>query len=365
MGIKYNELTKKWDVTYHKRHPATRVPHRAGKKGLKTQAEARRAERELVILIEERFRAKIIPTWSVFVERYKSEATQQGILCLKSVQDYYACLKAHTFETWQHRLIDTITTQEIRDLIKSKVGHRSPSHQKSVLKMIRGVFKHAVDSGVLDREPTPKMHFRTGDKIKQCLTEPQVRTLLEKARDLDWEWYPHVTTAVYTGMRNGELFALTWDKVNLADRRMLVDSSWNAINGFKSTKSGNDRIVEIAAPLIPMLSELKLRNPESTFVLPRLSDWERGCQARELRMFLTGIGLPRIRFHDLRATWATLMLGKGVEPIKVMKMGGWNDMKTMLVYMRKAGIDIQGITDVLTLHNPFREGAKVLEFRPA
>jgi integrase len=60
-----------------------------------------------------------------------------------------------------------------------------------------------------------------------------------------------------------------------------------------------------------------------------------------------GLGLPPIKFHDLRATWATLMLSKGVEPIKVMIMGGWKDLKTMQIYIRKAGVDIKGITDRL------------------
>ena len=62
--------------------------------------------------------------------------------------------------------------------------------------------------------------------------------------------------------------------------------------------------------------------------------------------------LPAIRFHDLRASWATAMLGQGIEPAKVMHMGGWKDLKTMMIYMRKAGISIKGITDTLDLHNP-------------
>ena len=70
-----------------------------------------------------------------------------------------------------------------------------------------------------------------------------------------------------------------------------------------------------------------------------------------LRMFLCGLGLPAIRFHDLRATWATLLLSKGVEPIKVMIMGGWKDLKTMQIYVRKAGVDIAGATDCLDFHN--------------
>jgi len=194
------------------------------------------------------------------------------------------------------------------------------------------------------------------------LTEPQTRTLLSKAKEYDWEWYPHCAMALYTGMRNGELFSLTWDHVNLDQRTIKVAWSWNNKDGFKETKSGDDRMVEIAPNLLPLLQELKLKGGGSTFVLPRLSRWDKGEQARELRMFLVGIGLPPVRFHDLRATWATLMLSKGVEPVKVMSMGGWKDMKTMMVYIRKAGIDIKGITDRLNLHDPGQTTAHVIGF---
>ena len=113
-----------------------------------------------------------------------------------------------------------------------------------------------------------------------------------------------------------------------------MNTSWNNKDGFKDTKSGDDRIIQIAPQLMELLREWKLQSPtpESGFVLPRISKWDKGEQARELRMFLSGLGLPAIRFHDLRATWATLLLSKGVEPIKVMLMGGWKDIKTMQIY---------------------------------
>lgn len=42
-----------------------------------------------------------------------------------------------------------------------------------------------------------------------------------------------------------------------------------------------------------------------------------------------------------------MLLSKGVPPSKVMAMGGWKDMDTMMIYMRKAGIDIKNSTSVL------------------
>ena len=73
-----------------------------------------------------------------------------------------------------------------------------------------------------------------------------------------------------------------------------------------------------------------------------------------------GNGIKPVRFHDLRASWATMMLSSGIEPYKVMAMGGWKDLKTMTIYCRKAGVDIKGITDHLNLHNPSRKEASVV-----
>lgn len=86
----------------------------------------------------------------------------------------------------------------------------------------------------------------------------------------------------------------------------------------------------------------------------------KGRTGRELRMFLIGLGLPRIRFHDIRASWANVMLSKGIAPIKVMSMGG-KDLKTMQFYIRKTGVDINGISDNLNFHNPLQE-IKFLSF---
>jgi hypothetical protein len=44
-----------------------------------------------------------------------------------------------------------------------------------------------------------------------------------------------------------------------------------------------------------------------------------------------------------------------------MSMGGWKDLKTMQIYIRKAGVNIKGITNNLDLHDPFNTDAKVIK----
>lgn len=258
--------------------------------------------------------------------------------------------------------IDEITGNDIRVLLEARLEGNAESHRKFFIKGTRGVFQFAVDEGIINRNPTPVIKFKINDKIKSVLNEEQIMTLLRRAQELEWEWYPHYAVALYTGLRSGELYALKWEHVNIDERQILVNCSWSSKDGFKSTKSGHDRVVEIPKPLVPVLAELKMKaNIDDDFVLPRMWKWDQGEQARQLRLFLKSIGLPEIRFHDLRASWATLLLSKGVAPSKVMSMGGWSDMKTMMIYMRKAGIDIKGATsclDDMKIHGI--ESAKVL-----
>lgn len=358
MGVKYDVERKKWVASYYKRHPITRMPISLSRKNLASKAQALKVEKELVIQIEDKIRRSVLPTWGSHLKSF-FESMKERDYALKTIHSYSTCLLAHT-SCWNDRLIDQITPQEVRELIQEKVGHRSTSHQANLLKFIKAAFNFAVESGHLEKAPIPHMKFKKNEKIKQVLTEAQTKLLLETSKKMGSEWYPHWCMALYTGMRNGELYALTWDKVTFDKRQILVDSSWSNTDGFKCTKSGDDRIIEIAPTLMTILKELKVESFDTPFVLPRLRKWDKGEQARELRMFLMGLSLPPIRFHDLRATWATIMLSKGVEPIKVMMMGGWKDLKTMQIYIRKAGVNIQGATDALSLHDPSIKEGKVI-----
>lgn len=360
MGFKLDEKSGLWEAYFSKRHPLTRQPVTLRRRGLKSQAEARRVERELIGAVEMRLVEEKSPLWREAVVAYLSFAKELGYTN-HTIHDYETGLYAYTMERWGSRRVNSITTAQVRDLLNNDLAHLAASTRKNALKFIRAVFSYAQEQHWIERDPVPKMKFKIRDRIKGVLTEQQIRQLLQQAKDMGVEWYPVWVIALYTGLRSGELIALTWDKVNLENRQIKVDCSWSSKDGLKSTKSGHDRIVEIAPPLLETLKELKLKTGGQGYVLPRILNWERGSQARELKMFLLGLGLPPVRFHDLRASWATLLLSKGVEPIKVMKMGGWANLKTMQIYMRKAGVDVTGATDCLNLHKPGVEYGQLLK----
>lgn len=363
MSIKYDEKTKSYTVRHSKRHPITRQPYPMLRKNIKSKVEAERVYRELVIAVDAKLKAKIVPTWSKTLDLY-FESLGLESLTQKTVYNRDKVLRKHTIDEWGPKLIDEIKTPDILALLNKNFSENAESHKKFFVKCVRSVFEFALNQGHVGRNPTPLLKFKVNDKIRSVLDENQIVTLLRRAQEVNWEWYPHYAVAVYTGMRNGEIYALSWDKVDLEKRLIRVDLSWSDKGGFKSTKSGDDRILEIPMPLVPVLQELKLQSAGNEFVLPRILRWDKGDQARYLRLFLQSIGLPQMRFHDLRASWATLLLGKGVPPSKVMAQGGWKDMDTMMIYMRKAGIDIKGSTSVLDGMNTHGlRQAEVLNFK--
>jgi integrase len=109
-----------------------------------------------------------------------------------------------------------------------------------------------------------------------------------------------------------------------------------------------------------LLKTLKLQTYHTGFALPRLSGWKKGMQASVLRTFLISIGLPSVRFHTLRACFATILLSKGQKPAALMKVCGWKDLKTMERYIRMAGIEEKGVTDPLEIMPRAQDGV-VLE----
>lgn len=362
MGIKKDCKASTWTVSYSKRPGPKMMPISKTVRGIKSEKEAFQIYKKLVSEIIEKTKRKISPIWPEVVDKYAEYSLQRGISA-KTIESHLYAFRAHTFEFWQNHTIDQISTKDIFEVFNLKLKESSIGNQQYVLRAIGRVFEFALDQGWIHRNPTPKIHFRKTQKLMGVLTKEQVERFLTQAKLTNHYWYPHWALALYTGMRNGELYALTWDKVDLENNLIKVDTAWNSKDGFKSTKSGHDRILEIAPDLRVILLSLKMAKGGLNFVLPRSNKWDKGEQARELRMFLVGLGLPEIRFHDLRATWATLLLSKGVEPIKVMKMGGWQDLKTMQIYVRKAGIDIRGCMDDFSLHNPSQDAGTVLSFK--
>jgi integrase len=141
---------------------------------------------------------------------------------------------------------------------------------------------------------------------------------------------------VATGMRIGEILGLTWDEVHVEGAtvsvRMTMQKHPNRDASREEVKTSHSaRIIALPELVVDALQAHQRRQAAERVQLgPAWSDLRlvfpdavgRPIDARYLRTFwwyrlLKRAGLPRIRFHDLRHTAATLLLARGV-PIKVV-----------------------------------------------
>ncbi len=108
------------------------------------------------------------------------------------------------------------------------------------------------------------------------------------------------------------------------------------------------------------LKELKLKREGSEFVLPQLKEWEHGDQAKVTREFCEAIGVTSVKFHDLRATFITNLLSRGVSLARVMSIVGHREIKTTNGYLRKTGVEVKSATNELGYKIPEAKPAQVL-----
>jgi len=172
------------------------------------------------------------------------------------------------------------------------------------------------------------------------LSTQQVRTLLSAARGDRYEALYEV--AIATGMRQSELLGLRWEDVDLdAQPTGLIrvrsqlsrrQGSWT----WKDPKTKRSRRqIAVPAPVVEALRRHRARQAEERLRLGSvwkdhnlvfcnlIGDPLHGTYVlRCLFKLLASAGLPRIRFHDLRHTAATLLLSARVNPKVVSEMLG-------------------------------------------
>jgi integrase len=121
-------------------------------------------------------------------------------------------------------------------------------------------------------------------------------------------------TAFYTGLRRGELIALTWEDVDLGANVIRVEHGWDLYEGPIPVKTRTARRrVPIPATLRPFLLRLRLAAEGDGFVFAENGE---PLNVRELTKRADRIwkdaGLNRITLHECRHSYASLMIAAGV-----------------------------------------------------
>jgi integrase len=276
------------------------------------------------------------PSGELTVEAYLNSWLEGyvKVKCSQRTYDgYQSAIKNHLIPALGHLLLRKLQPEAIEAFYgKSceKLTARTVQHYHRVLSE---ALKQAVRKGHIGRNPcdlaqAPSPRKRT----MRTLTPAEVETMLKQAESN--QFYPVYYTAVSTGLRQAELLGLRWRDLDLDGQSISVSQVLYKRGGiciFKEPKTkGSSRRVDMTPKLGLFLKQYKAQREVFYLEHDRVMGLDSLVFAHDdgtpldpctvthnFARIIRRAGIGRCRFHDLRHTFASIMLMKGA-PAKVI-----------------------------------------------
>ena len=215
------------------------------------------------------------------------------------------------------------------DRIESKKQPKGLSAKtvRNIHQIISSALKLAVEQKLIARNPADGCALPKAErKEMQTLPVEQLTSFLREAKDsgVFALYYIDLTT----GLRRGELLGLKWSDIDLEKGDLRVQRQIGRINGKiiempLKTKNAY-RTLPLSADAIDVLMQQRRKTGNSEWVFPSPTGGPMSPDSvlHMLHRVLKRAGLPKVRFHDLRHTFATLALQNGVDIKTVSGMLG-------------------------------------------
>ena len=227
------------------------------------------------------------------------------------------------------RLYKTLLARGRVDRLESKGQPKglSPKTVRNIHQILSSALKLAQEQRIILTNPAegcalPKVEHRE----MKTLPVEQLQSFLREAKDSGvFELY---YLELATGLRRGELLGLKWEDIDLEHgdlrvRRQIARINGKVVEAPLKTKNAY-RTLPLAEDTISILNEQKKKVGSSPWVFPSATGGPISPDSvlHMLHRVLKRAGLPKVRFHDLRHTFATLALQNGVDIKTVSGMLG-------------------------------------------
>lgn len=314
-----------------------------------------------------------IPTFGDYARRW-IEITVPATCKPSSVGDYRGILKNHVEPVFGSYQVTDITRLMVKEfLMKKSCKGLAPSTVTHFKNVIGGVLNLAVDDGALPVNPSHRLGRIIREKSLRLVADPlnrkELAALLNAFREHLPRHYPMALTLARTGMRLGEAMALQWGDIDFHGR--FINVQRNISKGIIGTpKSGKSRRVDMSQQLTDVLWNLRNQRrietlqkgwgqvPEWVFISETgTSLIEHHWRVRVFAKALEKAGLRKVRIHDLRHSYASLLIQAGESLAYVRDQLGHHSIKvTVDIYGHlapegnKAAVD--RLDDDATIRNP-------------
>jgi len=159
------------------------------------------------------------------------------------------------------------------------------------------------------------------DEELVVLNKEQAQTLIDTCKREDPDFYPILLLGLHGGLRRGEVFGLTCEDVDVLTNRIRIAHSYDG-----PTKNGKTRFV----PMSKELGNVMISTRNASFRPSGETLFEKLDPNPRLHNICEKASLNRLRYHDLRHSFATLALESGKSPKEVQMWLGHSNVSTTL-----------------------------------
>ncbi|ACL69123.1 tyrosine-type recombinase/integrase [Halothermothrix orenii] len=269
---------------------------------------------------------------------------RKSTLAYSTYRNYKVMINNHLADDIGETKLKDLKARQVQELLNDKLekgkvygeGGLSPRTVKYIYSTLHTALEQAVKENMIPRNICKAVEVPKKQEEKKLHTwnKKQVNIFLKAARD--YKYFILHYLALNTGMRRGELLGLQWKDIDMEKKRIevkrqLARTDEGLIFKKVKTKSGN-RTIPITDNVVRELKRHQIKQGEKRLALGEAYNKKADLVAsngignpidprnlvRDFKDIIEETGLPEIRYHDLRHTFATLFLeAKG--PIKTLQ----------------------------------------------
>jgi integrase len=288
-------------------------------------------------------------TFTLFCELWLREIKVKN--SRRTHECYSSVVNTHFLPRFGDTPLCKLTKESALDLMQDLLeAHHSPNGINHIIAILKCILASAFNEGYIDQNwcnkikplkaMPPKENYWNREDINRFLGCP--------ARD---DIFNISLLALNTGLRRGELGALSWRQVDFTQNQIQIQKSRDQFGINENTKTNRKRVVPINSFIKNFLLELKGNQPESELVFKNdlNSPTDLHHLYRSFRLLQEKCGITNIiRFHDLRHTFASHFMMNGGNIYDLQKILGHSKLSMTEKYAHLSPDHLQKASSIVS-----------------